>query len=94
MNMPIKEVAKELKKSQQFVRIGLQRGILPFGTAQIVSGNKYSYYISPEKFYKYIGKPIPNKYIKIEKGENYGIITDTSLAKNISWRWNTNAISK
>ena len=94
MNMPIKEVAKELKKSQQFVRIGLQRGILPFGTAQIVSGNKYSYYISPEKFYKYIGKPIPPKYIEVEENENFGIITDTSLARKISWRWNTNAISK
>lgn len=94
MNMSIKEVAEELGKSQQFVRIGIQRGILPFGIAQVVSGEKYSYYISPEKFYEYIGKPIPTKYIEVEEDENFGIITDTSLAKNISWRWNTNAISK
>lgn len=94
MNMSIKEVAEELGKSQQFVRIGIQRGILPFGIAQVVSGEKYSYYISPEKFYKYIGKPIPTKYLKVEEEENFGIITDVSLARNISWKVNKNAISK
>ena len=55
-SMSIKEVAEELGKSQQFVRIGIQRGLLPFGTAQVVSGEKYSYYISPQKFYDFIRK--------------------------------------
>ncbi len=33
-NMTIKEVAEELGKSQQYVRIGIQRKLLDFGTAQ------------------------------------------------------------
>lgn len=54
-NLPIKEAAQMLGKSEQFVRIGLQRNILPFGSAVKVS-TKYTYYISPSKFYEYIGK--------------------------------------
>jgi ATP-dependent protease HslVU (ClpYQ) ATPase subunit len=53
-NLPIKEAARMMAKSEQFVRIGLQRNILPFGSAVKVS-TKYTYYISPEKFYEYIG---------------------------------------
>lgn len=41
-------------KSQQFVRIGLQRGLLPFGTAVKMS-SMWTYYISPKKFYEYVG---------------------------------------
>lgn len=54
-NLPIKEAAQMLGKSEQFVRIGLQRNILPFGSAVKVS-TKYTYYISPSKFYEYIGE--------------------------------------
>ena len=53
-NLKIKDVAKAMGKSEMFVRIGLQRGLLPFGTA-IKTSSKYTYYISPSKFYKYIG---------------------------------------
>lgn len=41
-------------KSEQFVRIGLQRGILPFGSA-VKTSSKYSYYISPKLFEEYTG---------------------------------------
>lgn len=46
-------------KDPQFVRIGLQRGLLPFGKA-IETGTKgrvkrYSYYISPKQFMDYTG---------------------------------------
>ena len=46
-------------KEPQFVRIGLQRGLLPFGKA-IETGTKgrvkrYSYYISPKQFMDYTG---------------------------------------
>lgn len=60
-NISISEAAKEMGKSQSFVRIGLQRGTLPFGTAEKLS-SKYTYYISPKKFYDYIGKEVPMKY--------------------------------
>ena len=52
--LKVKDVAKAMGKSEMFVRIGLQRGLLPFGTA-IKTSSKYTYYISPSKFYKYIG---------------------------------------
>lgn len=52
--MTILECAKLLEKSPQFVRIGLQRGILPFGYAVKMSG-KYTYHISRNKVYEYLG---------------------------------------
>ena len=60
-NMTVKEVAIEMGKSESFVRIGLQRGTLTFGVAEKLS-SKYTYYISPEKFYEYIGRELPKKY--------------------------------
>lgn len=50
----VKEAARIMEKSEMFIRIGLQRGILPFGVAEKLS-SKYSYYISPKKFYEYVG---------------------------------------
>lgn len=46
-----------MRKDGQFVRIGLQRGLLPFGEAfRCKDTNKrYSYYISPGKFMDYTG---------------------------------------
>ena len=35
-NVSIADAAKAMDKSQQYIRIGLQRGILTFGTAQIM----------------------------------------------------------
>lgn len=52
--MTVKEAAQSLGKCQQFVRAGLQLKILPFGTA-IKLSNRWTYYISPEKFNEYIG---------------------------------------
>lgn len=60
-SMTIQEAAKEMGKSESFVRIGLQRGRFDFGIAEKLS-SKYTYYISPEKFYKYIGRDLPEKY--------------------------------
>ncbi|SHH86164.1 hypothetical protein [Desulfosporosinus lacus] len=54
-SLTIHEAAKIMGKSDQFVRIGLQRGILPFGSAVKLS-TKWTYYISPSRFYEYVGK--------------------------------------
>ncbi len=51
------ECAKLLGKSPQFVRIGLQRGILPFGYA-IKMSTVWTYHISEAKVYEYLGKEI------------------------------------
>jgi hypothetical protein len=56
-SITVKQAAEIMGKDQQFIRIGLQRGILPFGTA-IKSkdrNRRYNYYISPELFKQYTG---------------------------------------
>lgn len=52
----IKDAARAMGKSEQFIRVGLQRGLLPFGAAVPGAGGKWSYYISPGKFKDYIGE--------------------------------------
>lgn len=48
-NVSIAEIAAATGKSQQFIRIGLQRGILKFGYAYKLNSDKvYSYYC-PDK---------------------------------------------
>ena len=87
-SMTVAEVAKIMGKTPSFVRIGLQRGTLPFGTAQIMPrSNKYTYYISPALFYAYIGQPLPEKYKEKEENTSnqYQVITEP--VSNISWNW-------
>ena len=55
MRMSVAEAAKMMDKSQQFVRIGLQRNRLPFGTAVQNDSGRWSYHISPNKFFEYMG---------------------------------------
>lgn len=56
-NISVNEAARIMKKSPMFVRIGLQRGILPFGVAFKTdeSNEQYDYYISPLLFAEYTG---------------------------------------
>lgn len=49
----VADAAKLMGVSQQFVRIGLQRGILPFGYAVKMS-DRYTYHISFSKLKAYI----------------------------------------
>lgn len=53
-NISVKETAAILGVSQQFVRIGLQRGVLPIGTAVKMS-SRWTYHISPKLLKEYIG---------------------------------------
>lgn len=57
-NLSIEDAANLMGKSKQFVRYGLIYGRLPFGTAVKMSKN-WTFYISPEKFYDYIGLALP-----------------------------------
>lgn len=47
--LTIAEVSKLMNKSAQFVRIGLQKGVFPFGYA-VKTSSKWTYYISAMKF--------------------------------------------
>lgn len=49
----VARAAKQMGVSQQFIRIGLQRGILKFGCAVKMS-DRYTYYINSTKFNNYI----------------------------------------
>ncbi|WP_165442893.1 hypothetical protein [Senegalia massiliensis] len=55
MRVSVKEAAKVLEVSEQFIRIGLQRELLPIGTA-IKMSSKWTYHISPKLLREYIGE--------------------------------------
>lgn len=61
----VKLAAKLIGASEQYIRIGLQRGRLPFGTA--VCNKRWSYNISPKLLADYIGNDTWLKEIE-EKG--------------------------
>lgn len=66
--MTVNEAAKILGKSPQFVRIGLQKGVLPIGTAVKMS-SRWTYHISEEQLKKYAGEKNFNKVCEtIHKG--------------------------
>lgn len=55
-NVPITEVARIMKKDQQFIRQGIIRGELPFGKAFKKEGSsQYDYYISPKLLWEFTG---------------------------------------
>ena len=49
-SLTVQEASKLMGKSQDFIRIGLQRNILPFGYAVKTGKERYSYFISRAKF--------------------------------------------
>ncbi|MBU4438208.1 MAG: helix-turn-helix domain-containing protein [Acetobacterium sp.] len=55
-SVTVKEAAELLGKSEQFVRVALQRGILPIGVALKTdeSNRRYNYHISRKKLNEYI----------------------------------------
>ena len=50
----VKDAAKLLGVSEQFIRIGMQRGILPIGSCVKMS-SVYTYHISKARLDEYIG---------------------------------------
>lgn len=58
-NISVAKASKIMCKTPQFIRIGLQRGTLPIGTAEkMPNSTKYSYYISPKLLEEYTGQKI------------------------------------
>lgn len=54
----VKEAASVLGVSEQFIRIGMQRGWLPIGSCVKLS-SKWTYHISPYLLEQYIGTKKP-----------------------------------
>lgn len=64
MNLKIEDVAKLMGKDKTFIRIGIQSGLLPIGTAIKDKSGRYNYYVSPKLFEKYTGIKISNNLEK------------------------------
>lgn len=58
MRVTVADAAKLMEVSPQFIRIGLQRKLLPIGVAVKMS-SRWTYYISPERLDQYLGKKNP-----------------------------------
>lgn len=55
-NVPIAEIAKAMGKDAQYVRIGIQQGILKFGTAMKIGvSREFSYYCPDKKVWEETG---------------------------------------
>ena len=55
-NVPLMEIAQATGKSAEFLRVGLQRGILKFGVAYKNEGaSEYSYYCPDKKVWEELG---------------------------------------
>ena len=55
-NVPVAEVAKATGKSAQYIRAGLQQGILKFGFAlKVNNSSRFDYYIPDYLLYQYTG---------------------------------------
>lgn len=55
-NVPIAEIAKAIGKDAQYIRLGLQKGILKFGTAmKMENSSEYSYYCPDKKVWEETG---------------------------------------
>ena len=58
LKVSVTMAAKLMNKGPQFVRVALQRGLVPFGFAVKLSENsngRYDYYINPTQFCEYLG---------------------------------------
>lgn len=52
--MPVVEAAEILGINPQLLRLGLQQGRFPFGTAIQTSKRRWSYYVNRRKFFEYL----------------------------------------
>ncbi len=71
----VQDAACCMGKSSQFVRIGLQSGRLPFGSAVPTSDTRWSYYINPFRFREYVGVDQFNEYfgLSLKQEQNGGM---------------------
>ena len=82
-NVPVIVAAKIMGKSPQFIRIGLQRGILPIGVAMKTDdkNEQYDYYISPRLLTQFTGGVISENKHESIISEN--ILTSVNLKEDV-----------
>jgi hypothetical protein len=72
--VPIDAAAAALHVTQDFIRIGMQKGVLPIGSCFKMDGStKTIYYISPKLLYEYSGfayEPSIKKDHSYESGQS------------------------
>jgi len=56
--LTVAEAAELMGVSQQFVRVAIQQGLYPWGSCVKISGTKYAYFISKQKFSEHTGIPV------------------------------------
>lgn len=70
--IPLHLAADLMGKNYNFIRIGLQRGILPFGSAikthEGKQDGRYTYYVSPHLFMEYTGYTEDEIIVASKKG--------------------------
>ena len=55
-NVPIAEIARAIGKDAQYIRLGLQKGILKFGYAmKMENSSEYNYYCPDKKVWEETG---------------------------------------
>ena len=62
--LSVRAAARCMGKSEQFVRMGLQRGLLPIGAAVPGAGGRWSYYISPYRLRVFVGADVYDSFFK------------------------------
>lgn len=78
-NITIKKAAQMMGKSEQFIRIGLRNQRLPFGTAVKLSTH-WTYHISPQLFYEYLGLVRVETKEKVQSENNLSLAGTKCLA--------------
>ena len=73
MRVKVREAAEILGTSQEYIRIGLQKGILPIGTAVKMS-SVWTYHISPKLLEDYSGVDV-TETINTMRGDTNGTET-------------------
>lgn len=77
-NVPVSVAAEMLGVSQPFIREGIKTGSLPIGSAVQISGDKWSFQISPGLLREYItGSTSLKKYFEENKEILKEILEDT-----------------
>lgn len=77
-NVPIAEIAKAIGKDAQYIRVGIQQGILQFGWAmKIGNSSEYSYYCPDKKVWEETGYFKSVEEQRIREDEIFGcLVTD------------------
>ena len=68
-NVKISEIAKATGKDPNYIRVGLQRGLLKFGTAFMMDGStEYSYFCPDKKVWEETGyfRDVSKEYLEAE----------------------------